>query len=85
MVLDKELITNYYRSLMVSYEKTIDNEKNKLKEIKSKYVCYLCGDNHKNALDTECFYVDPIENKIICKDCREGFKDREFKEVRWSQ
>ena len=82
MILDKELITNYYRSLMVSYEKSIDNENSKLKEIKKKYVCYLCGENQTNALDSDHFNVDTEENKIICRDCIKK-KNRKYISVTW--
>ena len=78
MVLDPELISNYYKSLMVSYEKSIDGEMSKLKEIKKRYVCYKCGT--VNALDHNSFYVDINEKKIICEKCG---KNHEIKEISW--
>ena len=78
MVLDPELISNYYKSLMVTYEKSIDSEMSKLKEIKKRYVCYKCGTD--NALDHNSFYVDINEQKIICEKCGKNLK---IKEISW--
>ena len=39
MVLDEKLITNYYNSLIIGYENSIDDENEKLNEIEKKYVC----------------------------------------------
>ena len=81
MMLDQELISNYYKSLMVLYEKSIDSELNKLKEIKKRYVCYKCGQD--NALDHKSFFVDINEKKIICEECKNKYKNRKFKEIEW--
>jgi len=77
MVLDPELIYDYYKSLMVSYEKSIDSETKKLREIKNRYVCYKC--NNENALDKKSFYVYIKEQKIICEHCKDKLS-REDKE-----
>ena len=79
MVLDSELIFNYYKSLMVTYEKSIDSEMSKLKEIKKRYVCYECGID--NALEHNSFCVDVNAQKIICKKCAEGKSGT--KEISW--
>ena len=81
MMLDQELISNYYKSLMVLYEKSIDSELSKLKEIKKRYVCYKCGQD--NALDHKSFFVDINEKKIICEECKNKYKNRKFKEIEW--
>ena len=78
MVLDPDLITNYYKSLMVNYEKSIDYETEKLKEIKKRYICYKCG--IINALDQESFFVDIKEKKIVCQNCCGGNK-KNFEEI----
>jgi len=80
MVLDPELIFNYYKSLMVTYEKSIDSEMSKLKEIKKRYVCYKCGTD--NALDHNSFFVDINAQKIICDKCRKK-NDESFKDISW--
>ena len=54
---------------MASYEKSIDKENEKLNEIEKKYLCYICGDRHTSALNTDGFYVDMDKNKIICQEC----------------
>ena len=69
MKLDPDLISDYYRSLMVNYEKSIDYEMDKLNIIKRRYVCYKCG--YANALDKESFLIDVKEKKIICNSCSE--------------
>ena len=69
MKLDPDLISDYYKSLMVLYENSIDSENKKLNEIKRRYVCYKC--NIVNALDKESFFVDVKEKKIICNNCKE--------------
>ena len=66
---------------MVLYEKSIDSELNKLKEIKKRYVCYKCGQD--NALDHKSFFVDINEKKIICEECKNKYKNRKFKEIEW--
>lgn len=80
MVLDPDLITDYYKSLMVNYEKSIDSEATKLAEIKKRYVCYKCGIN--NALDQESFFVDIKEKKFICNNCSQKRKN-ECQEFHW--
>ena len=49
---------------MVTYEKSIDSEMSKLKEIKKRYVCYKCGED--NALEHSSFWVDInfLNNKL---------------------
>lgn len=74
IIVDKKLITDYYKSLMVSYNNSINNELNKLNEIGKKYLCYLCGQKRTNALDLDGFYVDTNNNKIICIDCAQKRK-----------
>ena len=69
MILDEKLITDYYRSLMATFEKSIDNETDKLKEIKNKYCCYLCQENC--ALEDSQILVDQKEHKIVCSSCAE--------------
>ena len=69
IILDEKLITDYYRSLIISYEKSIDDENFKLKEIEKKFVCYLCRDTQTNSLNNKEFYIDKKEKKIICLDC----------------
>ena len=84
MILDEKLITDYYRSLIVGYEKSIDDENSKLKEIEKKYVCYKCGERHTNILNNnnETFFVDKKENKIVCLDCaRKYYID--YEEIGW--
>lgn len=84
MVLDPELIYDYYKSLMVSYEKSIDSETKKLKEIKNRYVCYKC--NNENALDKKSFYVYIKEQKIICEHCKDELSREDkilFQEIEW--
>ena len=71
MMLDKELISDYYKSLMVNYEKSIDKEIKKLRNIEEKYYCYVCGGPNTCALSKPDFLVDPKESKIICEDCAE--------------
>ena len=44
MILDKKLITDYYRSLIAGYEKSIDDENSKFKEIEKKFMCYKFGE-----------------------------------------
>ena len=82
IVLDKKLITDYYKSLMVNYERSIDNENNKLKEIEKKYLCYICGEKHANALNIGVFYVDINKNKIVCIKCAKKNHIKTI-EVRW--
>ena len=72
MKLDPDLISDYYKSLMVTYEKSIDYEIKKLNEIKRRYVCYKCG--FANALDKDSFLVDIKEKKIICDSCKKKHK-----------
>ena len=69
MMLDAELISDYYKSLMVSYEKSIDKEIKKLRNLEEKYYCYKCGAPNTCALNKSDFLVDPKESKIICEDC----------------
>ena len=69
MILDKKLITDYYKSLIVSYEEYIDEENQRLNEIEKKYFCYICQKNRTNALNCTEFYVDTKENKIVCLEC----------------
>jgi len=69
MILDKELISDYYKSLMVAYEQSIDKEIKRLKNIEEKYYCYCCGDPSTYALNKKEFWVDPEESKIICEIC----------------
>jgi hypothetical protein len=71
MTLDKELISDYYKSLMVKYEKSIDKEIKKLRKIEEKYYCYVCGGPNTCVLNKPDFLVDPKESKIICEDCAE--------------
>ena len=80
MKLDPDLITDYYKSLMINYEDSIDNELKKLKDIKKRYVCYKCGID--NALDRESFRVDIKEKKIICNSCCDENHIKYF-EVNW--
>jgi hypothetical protein len=68
-MLDAELISDYYKSLMVSYEKSIDKEIKKLRNLEEKYYCYKCGAPNTCALNKSDFLVDPKESKIICEDC----------------
>ena len=69
MMIDEKLITDYYKSLMVNYENSIDKENEKLKEIEQKYLCYICGERQTNALYSDGFYVDQKTNKIVCMEC----------------
>ena len=69
IILDEKLVTDYYKSLIVSYEKAIDQENAKLNEIEKKYVCYICGERRTNALNSTDFYVDTEEHKIVCLEC----------------
>ena len=69
IILDEKLVTDYYKSLMASYEQSIDKENDKLNEIEKKYLCYICGDRHTSALNSDGFYIDADNNKIICLDC----------------
>ena len=69
MILDEELITDYYKSLIVKYEQIIDKEKAKLNEIEKKYLCYLCGEKNTNALNSPDFFVDTDKHKIVCWNC----------------
>ena len=69
IILDEKLITDYYKSLMASYEKAIDNENEKLNEIEKKYLCYNCGERNTCALKKDDFLVDLKQNKIICERC----------------
>ena len=80
MILDPQLIFDYYRSLMVTYEKSIDSESKKLEEIKKRYVCYKCGID--NALSHKSFLVDVKEKKIVCESCS---KENNIKcqEIQW--
>ena len=80
MMLDPDLITDYYKSLMINYENAMDDEIKKLKDIKKRYVCYKCFTD--NALDKESFRVDIKENKIICNSCSDENHIKYF-EVNW--
>ena len=82
MVLDPDLISDYYKSLMVLYKNSIDSENKKLNEIKRRYVCYKC--NIVNALDKESFLVDIKEKKIICNNCKEQ-NNIEAIELNWQK
>ena len=82
MMLDKNLISDYYKSLMVSYEKSLDNEIKKLKNIEERYYCYECGEPQTCALNNPDFLVDPRESKIICEDCARDKKIKSF-DVAW--
>ena len=84
MVLDEKLITDYYKSLIAGYEKSIDDENDKLKEIEKKFVCYICLEKHTNILnnDNETFFVDKKENKIVCSECARKNKI-EYDEIGW--
>ena len=84
MILDEKLITNYYRSLIFSYEKSIDDEKAKLKEIEKKFVCHKCGEKNTNILNNnnESFFVDKKENKIVCSECARQY-NIVYDEVGW--
>ena len=82
MMLDEKLITDYYKSLIVSYENSIDNENKKLNDLESKFVCYICGEKHTNALNDEGFLVDKKENKIVCGECANRRRIN-FIEVGW--
>ena len=78
--LDPDLISNYYKSLMVNYKKSIDSEMEKVNKIKNKYACYKCG--LKDALEQESFLIDNKEHKIICQKCCD--KNREnYTEIKW--
>ena len=78
--LDPELISNYYKSLMVNYKKSIDSEMDKVNKIKNKYACYKCG--LKDALEQDSFLIDNKEHKIICQKCCD--KNREnYTEIKW--
>ena len=79
-MLDPDLITDYYKSLMINYENAMDDEIKKLKDIKKRYVCYKCGND--NALDRESFRVDIKEKKIICNSCCDENHIKYF-EVNW--
>ena len=79
-MLDPDLITDYYKSLMINYENAMDEEIKKLKDIKKRYVCYKCFTD--NALDKESFRVDIKENKIICNSCCDENHIKYF-EVNW--
>lgn len=81
MILDEKLITDYYKSLMVSFEKSIDSEEAKLEEIGSKYCCYECGE--ENALKNSDFLVDKNEHKIICSKCAKKKKNNEIIGIEW--
>ena len=80
MMLDPDLITDYYKSLMINYENAMDEEIKKLKDIKKRYVCYKCFTD--NALDKESFRVDIKENKIICNSCCDENHIKYF-EINW--
>ena len=84
IILDEKLITDYYRSLIISYEKSIDDECIKLKEIEKKFVCYKCGEKHTNILNNndEAFLVDKKENKIVCSDCARKYNIK-YDEIGW--
>ena len=69
MILDEELITDYYKSLIVKYEQIIDKEKAKLNAVEKKYLCYLCREKNTNALNSPDFFVDTDEHKIVCRNC----------------
>ena len=73
---------NYYKSLIVSYEKSIDKEIKKLRNIESKYYCYKCGGFDTCALNQDGFLVDPKESKIICQNCAEKKRIKGY-EVAW--
>jgi len=68
-MLNEKLITDYYRSLMIGYENSIDYENVKLNEIEKKYLCYKCGKKNTSALREDGFLVDKKENKIVCSSC----------------
>ena len=80
MILDPKLISNYYKSLMVNYEKSIDEETKKLIDIKKRYICSKC--KIENVLEHEKFFVDINENKIVCNNCADE-KDENYKEIDW--
>ena len=82
MVLDEKLITNYYNSLIIGYENSIDDENEKLNEIEKKYVCYLCRERHTNALNSKEFLIDKKENKIVCLDCAND-NNIQYNKVEW--
>ena len=71
IVIDEKLVTDYYKSLMVSYEKSIKKQNKTLDEIENKYLCYICGKNKTSVLniDTDEFLVDKNKNKIVCEKC----------------
>ena len=84
MMLNEKLITDYYRSLMISYENSIDDENVKLNEIEKKYLCYKCGDKNSSALKEDGFLVDKNENRIVCSRCASNPKNNiEYVDVGW--
>jgi hypothetical protein len=83
IILDKKLITDYYKSLIVSYEKAIDDENEKLNEIEKKYLCYKCGKKNTCALKRDDFTVDLNSNKIICGECINKYGLYNTAEVGW--
>ena len=83
IMLDKKLITDYYKSLIVSYEKAIDEENEKLNEIEKKYLCYKCGKKSTCALKRDDFMVDLNNNKIICEKCAREKGKYNIAEVGW--
>lgn len=80
IMIDKDLITNYYKSIMINYEKLIDEEKQKLRNIEKKYLCSVCGNHNTNALNSSSFRVDVDNNKIICNDCS---KKKKSTDISW--
>jgi hypothetical protein len=83
MILNKELMTKYYKIMLERYEDSIDKQRAKYEEIESKYCCYICGKRNTNALNEEDFFlIDPEEHKIICEDCAEE-KEIKPKQVSW--
>lgn len=84
IMLNEKLITDYYRSLMIGYENSIDYENVKLNEIEKKYLCYKCGQKNTSALREDGFLVDKKENKIICSSCASNPKYKiEYVGVGW--
>ena len=80
--MDEKLITDYYKSLIISYEKSIDDENDKLNEIQKKFFCFLCGKRNTNALNYKEIYIEKNENKIICLDCAKD-NNHQYIKVEW--
>ena len=83
ILINEKLITNYYLSKIISYSNSIKSEENKLKEIKKKYCCYLCGKSSTNILQCNNFLIDCSGKKIICSKCANKNGNIKTREISW--